>query len=86
VPHAEHQVTDYTVTEYTPNTALGFQTVTGPVRPAGHYTLAESDAGTTVTFTLDAQLSGLKKLLMTGPVTKTMNNEVQALNKVKTIL
>jgi uncharacterized protein YndB with AHSA1/START domain len=77
---------DYTITEYTPNSALAFETTSGPVRPAGRYTLAESGEVTTVTFSLDAQLTGMKKLLMSGAVTKTMNSEVQALNKVKTIL
>lgn len=77
---------DYTITEYVPNTALAFQTTSGPVRPEGRYTLSESGGATTVTFVLDAQLTGIKKLLMSGAVTKTMKNEVQALDKVKTIL
>jgi hypothetical protein len=65
---------------------LAFRTTSGPVRPAGRYTLAEAGGATTVTFTLDAELTGIKKLLMSAAVTKTMKNEVQALNKVKTIL
>lgn len=77
---------DYTITECTPNTVLAFHATAGPVRPHGRYELAESDGSTTVTFSLDADLTGIKKLLMSGMVTKTMAAEVQAIEKVKTIL
>lgn len=48
--------------------------------------LQEPGGVTTVTFTLDAELTGLKKLLMSGMVSKTMAGEVQAIDKVKSIL
>jgi len=45
-----------------------------------------SDDSTTVTFSLDADLAGIKKLLMGGMVAKTMTTEVQALDKAKAVL
>jgi hypothetical protein len=39
-----------------------------------------------VTFTLDAELSGLKKLVMGGMVSKTMATEVRALDKAKDVV
>ncbi len=77
---------DYTITEFTPNSVLAFQTTAGPVRPRGRYELVESDGSTTVTFNLDADLAGIKKLFMGGMVTKTMATEVQALDKAKAVL
>lgn len=77
---------DYTITEFTPNSAIAFQTTAGPVRPRGRYDLQESGGVTTVTFTLDAELTGLKKILMGGLVGKTMAGEVQNIAKVKSIL
>lgn len=77
---------DYTITEFMPPTTLAFQATAGPVRPKGRYALRESNGTTTVTFSLDADLSGLKKLFMGPMVAKTMQSEVRALNKVKEIL
>jgi hypothetical protein len=42
--------------------------------------------GTTVTFRLDADLSGLKGLVMGGMASKTMATEVRALDKAKAVL
>ena len=77
---------DYTITEFKPNSLIAFQTTVGPVRPRGRYALRESGGATTVTFNLDADLTGFKKLLMGGMVGKTMASEVRAIEKVKTIL
>ncbi len=77
---------DYTITEFTPNSVIAFQTTAGPVRPRGRYLLQESSGATTVIFTLDAELTGLKKFLMGGMVSKTMAGEVRAIDRVKNIL
>jgi uncharacterized protein YndB with AHSA1/START domain len=77
---------DYTITEFTPNSSIAFQTTAGPVRPRGQYVLQESGGVTTVTFNLDAELTGLKKILMRGMVSKTMAAEVRAIEKAKSIL
>ena len=52
--------------------------------PSGSFRAA--DGGTSVTFTLDAQLTGLKKLIMTKPVQKSMDAEMSGLDQAKAIL
>ncbi|WP_432888614.1 SRPBCC family protein [Kribbella sp. CA-245084] len=77
---------DYRVTAYEPDTHLAFEVTAGPVRPVGDYRFEMVEDGTEVTFTLSAELSGLKKLLMTKPVQQSMNSEVAALDRAKQIL
>ena len=74
---------DYRVTVYEPNSRLAFVAIAGPVRPAGEYVLEELDGGTRLTFSLEAELRGIKKLLMSGAVQKTMNAEVAAIERLK---
>ncbi len=64
---------DYRVTAYEPDSRLAFEAIAGPVRPTGEYTLEEVDGGTRLTFALQAELGGIKKLLMGGAVQKTMD-------------
>jgi uncharacterized membrane protein len=77
---------DFEVTSYEPDTHLAFRVTTGPVRPVGDYRFRAVNGGTEVTMTLDAQLSGLKGLLMSRPVQKSMDSEVAALDKAKAVL
>jgi uncharacterized protein YndB with AHSA1/START domain len=77
---------DYEITSWEPPMHLAFKAIAGPVRPTGEYRLVESGGGTTITFALDAQLGGLKKLLMGGAVQSTMDAEVANLAKLKAIL
>jgi carbon monoxide dehydrogenase subunit G len=77
---------DYEVTVFTPNTRLDFQTTTGPARPHGRYDLESVDGGTRLTFTLDAELTGIRKLLMNSAVQKTMDSEVRTLDNLKRVL
>ncbi len=77
---------DYRVTQYEPNERLAFEAIAGPVRPTGEYTLEEAAGGTRLTFSLHAELSGIKKLLMGGPVQKTMDAEVAATERLKQLL
>lgn len=77
---------DYEITAYEPPTHLAFKAIAGPVRPTGEYRLTGSDGGTTIAFSLDAQLSGWKKLVMGGPVQKTMDAEVASLGRLKAAL
>jgi uncharacterized protein YndB with AHSA1/START domain len=74
---------DIQVTAYEPPMRYGFKAIAGPARPVGEYRLAPSGAGTQVTFTLDTELSGLKKLFMSSPVQKTMDAEMRALDTAK---
>jgi len=77
---------DIEITQYAEPTTYAFTTISGPVRPVGSYAFAPVGTGTTVTFTLDAKLSGIKKLFMSGPVQKSMDAEMSALDKAKALL
>jgi uncharacterized protein YndB with AHSA1/START domain len=76
---------DIEVTQLEPNRVLAFRTVEGPVRPAGRYELADENGGTRFTFSLNAELTGLKKL-MSPMVQKQMNAEVGNLDNLKRVL
>ena len=77
---------DFEVTVYEPDRRLEFQTVSGPVRPHGRYEFEPSGDGTRVTFSLDAELSGLRALLLGRAVQRTMEAEVGALDRLKHVL
>ncbi len=77
---------DYQITVYEPNRRIGFRAIAGPVRPTGDYRFEEAQGGTRLTFSLAAELSGLKKLLMGSAVQKTMAAEVAATERLKQIL
>jgi uncharacterized protein YndB with AHSA1/START domain len=77
---------DYRVTAYEPDSRLAFEAIAGPVRPTGEYVLEPVDGGTRLTFALQAELGGIKKLLMSGPVQKTMDAEVEATERLKTVM
>jgi uncharacterized protein YndB with AHSA1/START domain len=75
---------DYEITAFEQDRRLEFQTVAGPARPHGRYDFAVAEGGgTNVTFALDAELSGIRKLLMAGAVQKTMDAEVRTLENLK---
>jgi uncharacterized protein YndB with AHSA1/START domain len=76
---------DIEVTQLDPNRLLAFRTVEGPVRPEGRYELADENGGTRFTFSLSAELTGLKKL-MSPMVQKQMNAEVGNLDNLKRVL
>ena len=57
-----------------------------PARPHGRYDLEPVDGGTRLTFALDAELTGLRKLLMGSTVQKTMDNDVRTLDNLKQVL
>lgn len=78
---------DIEVTDYAPSSHYAFTVVAGPARPRGEYSFA--DAGpesTSVTFSLSADLSGIKKLPMSGPVQKSMDGEMASLDTAKRLL
>ena len=78
---------DYEITVFSPPNRMDFKAIAGPVRPTGSYRLgADSDNSTSLTFSVDAQLGGLKALLMGAGVQKTMNSEMAALDKLKAVL
>lgn len=77
---------DYQITDYEPNTRLAFKATAGPVRPTGEYLLEEVDGVTRLTFALQAELGGIKKLLMSGAVQRTVDAEVGATERLKSLL
>lgn len=77
---------DYEITVYEPNRRIEFQTVAGPARPHGRYDLQPEGDGTRLTFSLDAQLGGFRGLLMGSAVQRTMDAEVQAIERLKSVL
>jgi hypothetical protein len=77
---------DYEITALEPARRIAFRTIAGPVRPTGSYELAPAGDGTSLTFSLEAALSRLKKLLMGGAVQSTMNAEMAALDRLKAVL
>ena len=54
--------------------------------PTGDDSSAPAEGGTAVTFTLDAELTGVKKLLMAKPVQKSMDAEMANLDEAKALL
>ena len=77
---------DYRITVYEPDRHLAFEAIAGPVRPVGEFVLEAVLGGTNLTFSLTAELSGIKKLLMGGAVQKTMDAEVAATERLKDLL
>lgn len=77
---------DIEVVDYQPPERYAFRVVAGPVRPTGEYRFAGEGKTTTVSLSLDAQMSGLKKLIMSRAVQQSMDSEMQALDRAKAIL
>ncbi|MEC3918273.1 SRPBCC family protein [Nocardia sp. CDC160] len=77
---------DVRIIDFVPNEKVVLEGISGPLRPTVSYAFAPTGEGTEVTFSLSAELSGLKKLLMNGPVQKTMSAEVAGLDRAKALL
>ena len=77
---------DYRVTQVEPDRLLAFETVAGPVRPSGRFDFEPAPDGTKLTFSLDTELAGLKKLFMGKMVAKTMDTEVRNIENIKELL
>lgn len=85
-PMGRRIAADYQITAYDPNRRLEFQTMAGPVRPHGRYDLEAVEGGTRLTFSLEAQLGGWRRLLLGSAVQRTMNAEVRSLENLKRVL
>jgi uncharacterized protein YndB with AHSA1/START domain len=85
-PMGRRIAADYELTSVVPNRALEFRAIAGPVRPHGRYDFEAADGGTCLSFTLHAELHGLRKLLIESMVAKTMAAEVGSLEKLKRVL
>ena len=85
-PGGRRIAADYEVTAYEPSRRLAFKAIAGPVRPTGEWRLAEVADGTELTFSLNAEIGGIAKLVMGGAVQRTMDAEMGALDALKQIL
>jgi uncharacterized membrane protein len=77
---------DYEITALEQDRRIAFRTIAGPVRPEGEFALEAMGDATILTFTLDAKLSGWKRLLLGGLVQSTMNSEMAALDRLQEVL
>ena len=77
---------DIEVTAFEPDSHVAFKGVSGPVRPNGVYDFRDQGPSTEVTFTLDAQISGFKRLFMGSAVQRSMDAEVAGLDRAKHVL
>lgn len=85
-PGGRRIAADYEITAYEPNRRIRFRAIAGPVRPTGEFRFEPVEGGTRLTFSLDAELTGLKKLLMGGAVQRTVDAEVAATERLKQVL
>jgi uncharacterized protein YndB with AHSA1/START domain len=77
---------DMDVVRYEPPTALAFQVTTGPLRPRVQFTFAPAAAGTEVSFSIAAPLTGVKNAVLGRTAAKSMAAEAAALDNAKRIL
>jgi uncharacterized membrane protein len=85
-PGGRRIAADYQVTAFEPNRRIAFHAIAGPVRPTGEYRFEADGDQTTVSFSLEATLTGWKALLMGRAVQATMDSEVRNLDALKRIL
>ena len=85
-PGGRRIAADYEVTALEPNRRIAFMAIAGPVRPSGEYRFEASDGGTKVSFALNAELGGWKKLLMGRAVQSTMEAEMATLENLRRLL
>lgn len=85
-PGGRRIAADYEITAFEPDRRLAFKAIAGPVRPTGEYVFAQAGEGTTLTFSLQAELPFLKRLVMGRAVQSTMDAEVAALEKLKRVV
>ncbi|HTU76523.1 MAG TPA: SRPBCC family protein [Trebonia sp.] len=77
---------DVEVTVFDPDERIGFRAVTGPAPLEGSFTFRGAEGGTEVTFTLHAELTGFKRVLMASRLQQAMDGEMSNLDKAKAIL
>jgi uncharacterized membrane protein len=77
---------DYEITAFEPNERIAFRAIAGPVRPEGEFQFEGIGAATALTFSLRAELSGWKRLVMGRAVQSTMEAEMQALDRLRDLL
>jgi uncharacterized membrane protein len=77
---------DIEVTANEPPSRYAFQVVAGPARPRGEFRFIETPNGTEVHFSLAAELGGIKKWILSGPVQRSMDGEMAGLDTAKRLI
>jgi len=77
---------DLRLTAFDPPERYAFEVIAGPVRPVGEYLVTAAPGGTDLTFSLSAELRGLRALLLGRAVQRSMDGEMRALDRAKAIL
>jgi len=85
-PMGRRIAADYRVTVCEPNRLMEFETLTGPVRPHGRFEVVADGDGSRMTLSLASDMKGLVALLLGRTVKRTMDTEVHAIERMKTIL
>ena len=85
-PGGRRVAADYEVTEYEADRLLAFRAMAGPVRPRGWFRLDPADGSTRLTFLLEAEPRGLKRIALQGAVSRSMQVEVGAIENMKRLL
>ncbi len=85
-PGGRRVAADYRISAFELNRLIEFEAIAGPVRPRGRFRFEGSNGDTHVTFHLEADVTGLKKLLIGRMVERTMQAEVGALANLKRVL
>ena len=77
---------DYEITAFEPDKQIAFRAIAGPVRPTGSFDFEAMGDATILTFKLDVELGGWKRLVMRRPVQSTMDAEMAALDRLQELL
>ena len=77
---------DIEVTAFEPPSHYAFRVVAGPARPVGEFRIAPTGTGSEVSFSLQAELGGIKKLLMGSAVQRSMDGEMTGLDTAKQLI
>jgi uncharacterized protein YndB with AHSA1/START domain len=77
---------DLEVTAHDPPSRYAFKVIAGPARPVGEFRFDPAGEGTQVKFSLNAELKGIKKLVMSKAVQRSIDDEMASLDKAKAIL
>ena len=77
---------DYEITALEPDRRIAFRTIAGPVRPRGEFVLEALGDATILTFSLEATLSGWRRLVLGRIVQSTMDAEMRALDELQELL
>jgi carbon monoxide dehydrogenase subunit G len=77
---------DLRLTAFDPGERYAFEVVAGPVRPVGEYRLTAADGGTDLTFTLSAELRGIRAALLGKAVQRSMDGEMRSLDRLKALI